>query len=400
LWSLPAAGFVVGYYFRPLDPLDPKALEEQHGIATDLTLPPDMPGGRAALRAAGGELIWAPLKALHTAACQFMTFTAGSICKLWMDNLGTFEFVGDDEEQLHAWIKDTDGRRYGRPLITVLNHHSCVDEPFVVGRMTPISTLFWPSGSFFGPNAGVEIGMPPGMLFDGLTRTQLRSVVRSASDFASNERAQAAVAAAAAADEALDSAAAASTSMPAPAPDASTAAYASRKVLSIPAFGAAMRELQLSRGPKEMEPVTKWRAGRGNMRFTVCTREICFGTPVLSTVFSIGRGNAVMREAGIDQASLAWFQAHADAGHWTQIFPEARTWQEGGTPLRDDEGRWTSNGGRLGKPYSGVGPFKRGVGKVVANARITPVVVPLFHQGMATVLPQEPNNDVDSFVPV
>lgn len=400
LWALPAAGYVVGYYFRPLDALDPDALEGHHGISPDMTLPPDMPGGRAALRAAGGELIWAPLKALHTVAGQFQTLVAASACKLWMDYMGKFEFVGDDEHQLHAWIKDTDGRRYGRPLLTVINHHSCLDEPLIVGRMTPMSTLMWPSGSYFGANAGVEIGMPPGMLFDGLTKTQLRTLVQSASDFASAKRGTLATAAASAADAALDAAASAAAGVFPPPEEESSTEFVKRKVLSIPAFGAAMRELQLSRGPAEMEPATKWRAGRGNMRFTVCTREICFGNALLSTFFSVGRGNAVMREAGLDQSSMAWFQAHADAGHWTQIFPEARTWQEGGTPLRDSEGRWASSGGRLGEPFSGVGPFKRGVGKIVANARVPPVVVPLFHEGMAKVLPQEPDNEVASFVPV
>jgi hypothetical protein len=165
------------------------------------------------------------------------------------------------------------------------------------------------------------------------------------------------------------------------------------------AYRAAMREMQHTRGPMSSKASTSWPAGRGGMRYSICTREICFGHPATAAFFGTGRAFPVLRGGTIDQASVAWMQQHLDAGHWTNIFPEARTWQEGGTPLRDEEGRWKSPSGRAAAPWSGVGPFKFGVGKLVANSRLVPIVLPVFHQGMAGVLPQTSQNDVPSFIP-
>lgn len=212
----------------------------------------------------------------------FVIGVTGHVSDLYMRLFQRTSFL--NPEDLHKFVLNKDNVRGGRPLVTVMNHHSCLDEPLIMGRITPSSLL-----------------LPPGI---------------------------------------------------------------------------------------------------SSMRYGVCTREICFGTSATSAFFGMGRAWPVLRGGTAEQWGLAQMQARLNAGHWVHIFPEARTWQEGGTPLRDSQGRWCTASGRCSAPFSGVGPFKWGVGRLVANSAVVPIVVPVFHQGMAPVLPQTSTNDVISFVPV
>ncbi|KAA0158209.1 hypothetical protein FNF31_00517 [Cafeteria roenbergensis] len=373
LWALPAAGYAVGYLYRPRDPQDPEDGAEFAGVAPDMTLPPDTPGGRAAVDLAGGETQWAAFRGLRATAEVFQLGFIATVADAWMRFLGTTEFVDDDEAELRKWIVDAEGRRYGRPLLTAFNHHSCVDEPLLMGRVVPFHTLWWPFGANVGPVYGAEARPALGLLDNGVSKEELALKAERWLAYTSPEAEDAWLAAKADTDKAR------------PGTEA--------------AFRAAMREMLHSRGPASLAQTTSWRAGRGRMRYTICTREVCFGMPALSAFFNTGGGFPVLRLFTPDQPASAWMLAHTDAGHWTNIFPEARTWQEGGIPRRDAEGRWSSPSGRLTPPYSGVGPFKRGIGKIVANARLVPIVVPVFHQGMAHVLPQSPTNEVESWIP-
>jgi 1-acyl-sn-glycerol-3-phosphate acyltransferase len=130
------------------------------------------------------------------------------------------------------------------------------------------------------------------------------------------------------------------------------------------------------------------------LRWSICTEEICFQDAFPATWFALGKALPVRRGASIYQKGLAALQDRANAGDWVHVFAEARTWQEGGTPQRDAKGRWCSASGRCGPPGATLGPLKWGVGKVVANAARAPVVVPVFHTGMAGVAPQNAQNDV------
>ena len=81
------------------------------------------------------------------------------------------------------------------------------------------------------------------------------------------------------------------------------------------------------------------------------------------------------------------------------VFPEGKCWQEGGTPLRDPAGRWCTVSGRCGEPWRRLGPPKWGVGKLIANSEVTPLIVPWFHQGMNDIMPQNEVNETLSAVP-
>ena len=162
-----------------------------------------------------------------------------------------------------------------------------------------------------------------------------------------------------------------------------------QSTLDDPMFQSALLPLSL-----------RWDWGGRRMRWGFCTEEICFSSPGVAAFMGMGRALPITRGGSIHQKALATVQNKVNAGEWVHLYPEARIWQEHGTPLRDAQGRWCSASGRCGEPWTKVGPFKWGIGKVVANAAVTPIVLPYFHQGMAYVRPQLPDNEYATPGPV
>lgn len=142
----------------------------------------------------------------------------------------------------------------------------------------------------------------------------------------------------------------------------------------------------------------RWSASK--MRWGVCTEEICFSSPGVASFMGMGKALPIQRGGSIHQKAMATLQAKVNAGEWVHVYPEARIWQEDGTPQRDEQGRWCSAGGRCGPPWQKVGPMKWGVGKIIANASTPPIVLPYYHQGMAYVRPQKRDNDYQTDWPV
>lgn len=80
------------------------------------------------------------------------------------------------------------------------------------------------------------------------------------------------------------------------------------------------------------------------------------------------------RKGSIDQPLLLRFQEKLQSGEWCHIFPEGRVWQNW---------RFTENEAHIGK-------FKAGVGKLIAHSYPNdPVVLPLYHHGMDTIIPEK-----------
>ncbi|CAN0559444.1 unnamed protein product, partial [Ectocarpus sp. 12 AP-2014] len=87
----------------------------------------------------------------------------------------------------------------------------------------------------------------------------------------------------------------------------------------------------------------------------------------------------IARGSGIDQRLLLNFYRRLLGGGWCHIFPEGHCEQGG------------SLGGRAaGAGRDEHGRLKWGVGKMIAHAPVTPVVIPLFHTGMANLVPINP----------
>lgn len=137
------------------------------------------------------------------------------------------------------------------------------------------------------------------------------------------------------------------------------------------------------------------------MRWGVCSEELCFSSGVLSAFFGSGKVFPIQRGAGVDQGGLAALGRKVGPGSWVHVFPEARCWQERGYPPRGHDGRRRMPPSRRpGPPGAQVGPLKWGVGKVVAEAEVTPVVLPMFHIGMDELMPQSPiDNECEQSIP-
>lgn len=138
------------------------------------------------------------------------------------------------------------------------------------------------------------------------------------------------------------------------------------------------------------------------MRWGLCAEEYCFGTPATASMFGAGKVFPIKRGRGIFQPALAPMLTKLDQGEWVHLFPEARIWQEVGTPTRDSDGLFASSTGRRvpgAPPGTKLGPLKWGVGRLIADAERTPMVLPFFHLGMDRLMPQDANNDLTTSWP-
>ncbi|CAM9633722.1 unnamed protein product [Ascophyllum nodosum] len=115
------------------------------------------------------------------------------------------------------------------------------------------------------------------------------------------------------------------------------------------------------------------------MRWTLCAKEICFRGEALQAFFGAAKAMPICRGSGIDQRLLLNFYRRLLAGGWCHVFPEGHCEQGG------------SLGGRTpGPSRDELGRLKWGVGKMIAHAPVRPLVIPVFHTGMANVMPLNP----------
>ncbi len=90
-----------------------------------------------------------------------------------------------------------------------------------------------------------------------------------------------------------------------------------------------------------------------------------FGSRLKGFIFSAGKCVPIIRGGGLDQPGFSFLLDRLKNGEWVHIFPE-------GGRTRKKEGRLRT-------------PFKRGIGRLMAEAQ--PTVMPFYHYGMHRVLP-------------
>ena len=138
------------------------------------------------------------------------------------------------------------------------------------------------------------------------------------------------------------------------------------------------------------------------IRWGLCAERGCFEKgALLQTFFGACRGIPINRFGGVDQPAIRTCTELVRKGEHLQLFPEGRIYQDPYVP-RDERGRWTTSSGRAGAPFAKLGPLRRGVGKVIADATVsrpsdgatafrargrTPLIVPFFHIGMEAMAP-------------
>lgn len=119
--------------------------------------------------------------------------------------------------------------------------------------------------------------------------------------------------------------------------------------------------------------------------WVLASEELCFNTNFLSTYFSSGKVMPITRGAGVNQVQFTEFIDREKYGDWVHLYPEGRIYQDNGYLPKDKDGCWITGSGRKSPPNRHLGPLKWGVGRLILESPVTPIIIPIYHKGMENV---------------
>ncbi|KAL2652088.1 hypothetical protein R1flu_020216 [Riccia fluitans] len=101
-----------------------------------------------------------------------------------------------------------------------------------------------------------------------------------------------------------------------------------------------------------------------HLRWTLCASDKCFSNAATSAFFRSVKVLPLTKGHGVFQEGMEVALSKLNRGDWVHIFPEGSRSRDGNLTL-----------------------FKRGVGRLVLDAKNLPLVVPFIHSGMEEVMP-------------
>ncbi|GAM29200.1 hypothetical protein SAMD00019534_123760, partial [Acytostelium subglobosum LB1] len=117
------------------------------------------------------------------------------------------------------------------------------------------------------------------------------------------------------------------------------------------------------------------------MRWTLAASNVCFTNLLYSYFFTLGKCINTFRGNGIYQDAVDFSIDRLSEGQWIHIFPESKVNQK-------EELLY----------------FKWGIGRLVAESKLPPIILPIYHRGFEKTMPLDHlaipriNKDVDIFV--